>query len=333
MKRSHVAGLVVGLVGVTALVAWQGVGTLARALSVAGWRVLWLAPYYFVPLLLASRSWQVVFARGRPPFGLSTYANWVGLSVNWLLPVAMVGGELAKVRIVARRGYSATLALSAGVVDKTMQVATQIAAAVVGLALFAVIYADPALALALAGGTAAFAVAVYLFYRAQTAGLFERMIDFFTRFGPLESDSELLESAEEVDREMREVYRRPALWGASFLWRLVFRFVLVGETWLALEFLGHPVPLGDAVVLETLGMAIRAAAFLIPGGLGAQEGGFVVLGAAVGLSPEVALSLSLCKRVRELAVGVPSLLTWEAEEGRGALLGGKGSGGASGGRG
>jgi len=61
---------------------------------------------------------------------------------------------------------------------------------------------------------------------------------------------------------------------------------------------------------------VRAAAFLIPGAIGVQEGGFIVLGSLVGLGPEVSLALSLTKRVRELLLGIPGLIIWQAAEGR-----------------
>jgi hypothetical protein len=35
-----------------------------------------------------------------------------------------------------------------------------------------------------------------------------------------------------------------------------------------------------------------------------------------GLSPEVAISLSLMKRLREVALGLPGLIIWQFDEGR-----------------
>lgn len=83
-----------------------------------------------------------------------------------------------------------------------------------------------------------------------------------------------------------------------------------GETWLALWFLDAPVSLAAALILETLSTAVRSGAFAVPGALGVQEGGFVLLGPLVGISPETALSLALVKRFRELVVGSGGLLVW-----------------------
>ena len=69
-------------------------------------------------------------------------------------------------------------------------------------------------------------------------------------------------------------------------------------------------------MLEALGQAIRGIAFAIPGALGVQEGGYVLLGALIGLPAPAALALSLMKRSRELLQGVPGLVYWQILEGR-----------------
>ncbi len=94
---------------------------------------------------------------------------------------------------------------------------------------------------------------------------------------------------------------------------------MAGEVWLALLLLGHPVSVTEATVLESLGQAIRAAAYAVPAGLGVQEGGFVVLGMTLGFGPEVGLVLSLAKRFRELLVGLPGLVAWHLLEGHDLL--------------
>ncbi len=88
------------------------------------------------------------------------------------------------------------------------------------------------------------------------------------------------------------------------------------EVWVALYFMGVPVGLGEALVLESLGQAARSAGFAVPSGVGVQEAGFVVTAASLGLAPETGLALSLAKRVRELLMGVPALLAWQWLEGR-----------------
>jgi uncharacterized membrane protein YbhN (UPF0104 family) len=80
--------------------------------------------------------------------------------------------------------------------------------------------------------------------------------------------------------------------------------------------MGHAGSLAQAIAIESIGQGIRAAAFAIPGGLGVQDGGLIAVCAVFGVPAEVALAVALLKRIAEIVLGVPSLLAWQALEGR-----------------
>jgi putative membrane protein len=317
LKRASLIAMILALGVVVGLVAWQGVGSIAGVLAVAGWQVLWLVPLFLLPLVAATASWRRLFPSPAlaPSWRASLYGSWVGMAVNWLLPVAQVGGELVKARLVHRRGVDGNAAIASVVVDKTVQTVTQAAYTLVGLVCFALLYADQNVLLGSLVAAALMGLGAYGFYRAQQRGLFRWMAGAIERMLPAAREGGLQASAHTVDEVVRGTYARLRQLLVSMALNLLHRFLFVAEVWLALVLLGHPVGLVEAVILESLGQAVRAAAFLIPGGLGAQEGGYVLLGGALGLGPDVALSLALCKRVRELAVGLPALLAWQVEEG------------------
>jgi hypothetical protein len=50
--------------------------------------------------------------------------------------------------------------------------------------------------------------------------------------------------------------------------------------------------------------------------LGVQEGGYLVVGNLLGIPGDAAFALSLIARVRELALGIPGLISWQIIEGR-----------------
>ena len=83
-------------------------------------------------------------------------------------------------------------------------------------------------------------------------------------------------------------------------------------------FLRFPVSWADALLLESVGQAIRGAAFAVPGALGVQEGGYVLLATLVGLPSHAGLALSLAKRTREILLGLPGLLYLHLSERAGA---------------
>ncbi len=83
------------------------------------------------------------------------------------------------------------------------------------------------------------------------------------------------------------------------------------EILLALMFLdASATSLEDAFILHAMSMLVRSVAFFLPGGLGAQEGSFVLVGEVLGMSQSTALALGLIRRAREILLGLPGLAVW-----------------------
>jgi uncharacterized membrane protein YbhN (UPF0104 family) len=84
----------------------------------------------------------------------------------------------------------------------------------------------------------------------------------------------------------------------------------------ALRLIGVDLPIHSVIVVESLIFTLRTAAFIVPGAIGLQEGAYVLLAPLFGLPAEAALALSLIKRARDLAIGVPVMIAWQIGEGR-----------------
>jgi uncharacterized protein (TIRG00374 family) len=87
---------------------------------------------------------------------------------------------------------------------------------------------------------------------------------------------------------------------AAFLWHFTGWVVFSIEVWAAFWALGVPTGFLKAFLVQALLQAITSVSFFIPGSLGAQEGGLVLLMKHLGFSPETGIALSLFKRVRQL---------------------------------
>jgi len=320
MKRATTAALLVGLALVTALITWQGASEVAAATAQAGWAVLTLPLFYLLPLAFAALSWRYLLVRElRVGAALAYLATWLGLAMNWLLPVAQIGGDFAKAHWVYQRIGRAPELLAAAVADKTLQVGTQAAFAVIGLIAFVSLHTPTGALGGLAAGVALLGAGTWAFYRLQRRGLFAMLAGMAERLLRAARKARLSTGADQVDAEVRAIYgRRLRLWTAA-AYRMGFRLVLIGETALALHLLGQSFTWADALILESLGMAVRAGSFLIPAGLGAQEGAFTLLAVALGLPGESGFAISLCKRVREVVLGVPVLAGWQAHQARRGL--------------
>jgi len=74
----------------------------------------------------------------------------------------------------------------------------------------------------------------------------------------------------------------------------------VVEIYAIAAFLGHPMTLADAWIVEALVQLVRAGAFVIPAGIGAQEGVFLLVFAAMTGSADLGVAVALVRRCREV---------------------------------
>jgi putative membrane protein len=251
-------------------------------------------------------------------------ARWIGESVNGLLPVLQVGGNVVKAQLIAARGVDVPSAGASVVVDVMLMVSTQVAFTLFGAALMVALVGGQPLAVSALVGAGLMTGMIGGFYVAQRRGMFGGLARRFERMLGSAPDGALTANAAALDAAVHDVYRRPGAIAAGAGWHLASWVLGAGEVWLALHFLGHPIGFERALLLESLGQAVRTAAFVVPGALGVQEGGYLVLGTILGLTPETALALSLAKRVREIVLGVPGLIVWQAETATSLLRPGRG---------
>jgi putative membrane protein len=312
VNRAALLLLSIGTALFVALLAWQGFGAVTTALATAGWGLALVALFHLVPLSLDAAAISVLFGRRHPAEQREALlARWVGESVNSLLPAGQIGGPVMMVRRLSQRGMRMRDAAAAITVSTTLQAVAQILFAVSGILLFCLHTADGAprnLGIGAAIATAVLSSIIALFYVAQRRGLFGRTLRVVSKVFGKRDWSGLTSRADSIDVAVKALYRERRKAAASFVLSLAGWFVGTLEVWLALRFLGHPVGWVDALLLESVGQAIRGAAFAIPGSLGVQEGGYLLLAPLVGLPPEAALALSLAKRAREILLGLPGLL-------------------------
>jgi uncharacterized membrane protein YbhN (UPF0104 family) len=145
------------------------------------------------------------------------------------------------------------------------------------------------------------AVQVGGFYWMQRRGIFTKLIGAVTRLWGKRDWSKMMTQAQEV----QGTYNRGGPVAGCLLLNLVGWFVGVGEVYLIAWLLGTPVSWTHALLLESVG---RGAGFAIPGALGVQEGGYLLLAPLAGLPPNAGIALSLAKRSRELLLGIPGLM-------------------------
>ena len=312
-SRAAYGGLTAGIVLFAAVIVWQGLDDVTAALRRAGWGIVVVALLHLPQVWADAMGWRRLVPSGpQLPRRTMIWGRWIGESINDLLPVLQMGGNVVKAWLLADRGVRAGLAGASVVVDVTLVVFTQILFTLFGVSLLLPNLRSGRALLVVLVGAGIMAVLLAGFYAVQRRGFFSLLVRLSQRLLAGREWASFADGASTMDAEVLRLYgdRRALL--ASGSWHMLAWFVGIAEVWFALYILGHPVDVWTALLFESLGQAIRTGAFAVPGALGIQEGGYVLVGSALGIEPGVALGLSLVRRVRELLLGIPGLASWQA---------------------
>ncbi|ARN82061.1 lysylphosphatidylglycerol synthase domain-containing protein [Methylocystis bryophila] len=306
-----------GLAALAALVAHEGYETIVETLGRAGWGLLWIVPFHALPLTLDAEGWRALL-RPRDPEGFATrpFLLWVAAvreAVSRLMPVASIGGEIVGIRLVLLRRLNGAAVAASVIVEVLLTLVNQILFTALGLALLLMIVKKTPLVDTLLWGLAASALApVALALLLRYGSPFTRLALLVERtLGERYGLAALTGGAAALDDEVLQLCRRYGRLWAALAWQLAGMIAGSFETWLVLELFGHPTTPWNAIALESLCSAIRNLVFFVPGALGVQETGLILIGALIGLPSDVAIALSLAKRFREILVGLPALASWQ----------------------
>jgi len=315
MKKAAAFGLFLGLLLFAALTFYEGAGDVAHAFAQIGlFGALTIAALRFVQTFGAGFAWRFLMPKPRPAPWVFCQLRWVRESINNLLPVAAVGGDVFGARLLKKRRVEGGLAGASVIVDLLAQTATQAAFTVIGVILlfYAGVEADLTLA-AVVGATimvpaiAGFWLAPRLLSMPALDRLAEK-IESQTGWPSVVGLPALRAGLDAILRHRSGLARALAV-------HMTIWFIGALEIYFALHLLGDPRSFATAVTIESLGHAVKAAGFLIPGAWGVQEGGFIALCAAFGIASPNAIALSLIKRIPDLLCGAPGLLLWRRLEG------------------
>jgi len=302
-SSTQLALAAVGVLLLAILIYQTGPLQLARHLAVLGW---W-APLVFVPYAVSSifdaAGWRVTFVRFRPKLWLLYLARLIGEAMNSITPTAYLGGEPVKAFLLQRFGVPLAEATASVILAKTALTIAQIAFVVVGVALFMIrrdvgmITVPAVLALTLSGIGVTFLLVVL-----QRRGLVAFVARMALRIFPrARLAARLAAGAPEVDARLRAFYgARPHAAAASVAFHFVGWVTGAAEVFVIMDLIGHPVSIVDAIVIEALAQPTRLAGVLIPGTLGVQEAGGMVIFRLLGLPPDLGLAMMLLKRIREI---------------------------------
>lgn len=299
MRYLRWALLLMGAGLLAVLVARDDPGAIGASIARLSWRfaVVLCFPVTLVTLC-DTLGWHFAFARNRVGFPTLVAARLAGEAVNVATPTAALGGEAVKAWLLRGRVPMAE-SLPSVIVAKTTIMIAQGLFLLLGLAIaWSMAIPDSPLVHAMRWLLAVETLALGGFVLVQTRGFVGWGGRLLGRW--IESAARVSGTLREVDQALSCFYGQQR---RRLLLSILFHFLAWAlgsvETYLILAFLGVPVSLVTATIIEAFGTAIRFATFLIPASLGVLEGGYAATFTALGLSSTMGLTFSLVRRIRE----------------------------------
>jgi len=312
MKTVPIIAALAGLALTAALVAFFGAGAVIRSFLAIGWKgFVAICLIHLALVSVMGFAWRGLVP-GEPVWAFLS-ARFVRDAGSEVLPLSPIGGCVLGARALMLAGITGSVAAASTIVDLTLEFFAKLAYTAIGLVLLISLRPGSAITAPLAAGLAAASLTAVGFVAAQQRGfnLFDRVARALGR-GWAERTAA---GAAALRGALRRSYERKiGLW-SGFALHLFCWISGTLEAWFALRFLGSGLPFRTVLVIESLLYAVRTFAVVIPNAVGIQEGAYVLIGAGFGLTPQIALVLSLVKRARDLAIGLPALGVWQFVEG------------------
>jgi len=322
MKAVVVIFLFIGFGLLIGLIAFHGLERVVAALASSRWGLFALCIFHLLPMLAAGNCWRrLIPGPTRPSFWTAFTLQWVGGSVNSLLPVAQVGGDFVRARLLTLRDVSSSIAGASVIVDLTIAVGAQIIFSSAGILMLTQYEELDNTTFAVGIGVVILGILITGFTIAQRTGLFYKLTNIIEKIVKVGDWTAITGGARALDEGIQSIYRRHRDLIIAAFWRIFGVIVGSGQIMIGLHFLGHPVGVIETLILEGMIHAVRIVAFMIPAAIGVQEGGLVLVGMIVGIGPDTSLALSLLIRARSIVVGIPALIYWQLVESRRLIAG------------
>ncbi|MFO0774634.1 MAG: flippase-like domain-containing protein [Nitrospiraceae bacterium] len=311
-----VLSILVWQIGIDAVIAAATtVGPVGLVLALLPSLAMYVAEAYGWKLTLGAYARAVSFVR---LFAIRT----AGEVVNMTTPSAYVGGEPLKAYLLKRDGVPMVDGLASVVLAKTVMTVAQVVFILVGIALtFWLVgsersMAQMVMASLVSAGLLSFGLVGLVMV--QRWGLFAGGLRLLRRCGVQVAALNAREAQlQALDETIQGFYRTDRVKGM-----LSTGCFLVGwlceavEVWAMLAVMGRPIGVGASLAIGGVSSMIKGGTFFIPGSLGAQDAGNVMLLSAFGYDDVTGLAFALLRRFREITWIVIGLLCL-------ALLGGR----------
>jgi glycosyltransferase 2 family protein len=293
------------------LVGRVGYERLAADLRGFGFAILGVITFELIIDACNTQAWRETLPPGaRVGFWLLFWVRQAGVAINQLTPTATVGGEVAKAMLLRPR-LPASLTAASLVAARMSYALGQAALVLLGLsAVLARTRQAPDLSHAIIFAFALTVGGVLGFVWLQRRGIFATAVAALRRLGIAGRLVERMQAGgSALDGHLADFYRdRPRALVRSVLWHVVGQGVGLIQLFFILAALGAPASLATCLAIEAFALVLDSAVFLVPGRIGVQEAGRVLVFTTFGLGAATGLAVAVIVRLNQLAVAALGLV-------------------------
>ena len=258
-------------------------------------------------------TWVILSKNPRLSILWSFIIVWISQASGKFFPTGNITGEFIRIYLAVKKGLSTAEATSTVFIDLVIATFSLFLIAIISFVYFLfgsnddllikhVIYLSLSLLLIL--------ISCVIFYFFISKRILKVLIKKIPSFFCYKISPKKIYSIIRVDRALYQKIKKKTTLIKALIFRILGWLGGAFEIYVFLWIIGYDPNIIDVIVIESFSGIIRAIAFFIPAGIGVQELAFIIVGDFVGLNSEISFSIALGRRVREILVGLPAIVSW-----------------------
>ncbi len=275
---------------------------------------LYLLVIAHIPTLyFDSMTWVILSKNPKLSLTWSFVIVWISQATGKFFPTGNISGEFVRIYLAVKKGLSTAEATSTVFIDLVIATFSLFLIAIMSFIYFLfgsnedllikhVIYLSLSLLLIF--------ISCVIFYLFISKRILKILIKKIPSFFSYKISPQKIFSIIRVDRALYQAIKKKNTLIKALAFRILGWLGGAFEIYVFLWIIGYDPNIIDVIVIESFSGIIRAVAFFIPAGIGVQELAFIIVGDFVGLNSETSFSIALGRRVREILVGLPAIISW-----------------------
>ena len=276
--------------------------------------LLYLLIVAHIPTLyFDAMTWVILSKNSKLSLIWSFIIVWISQATGKFFPTGNITGEFVRIYLAVKKGLSTAEATSTVFIDLVIATFSLFLIATMSFIYFLIGSNDHLLMkhiIYLSLSLLLIFISCVIFYFLISKRVLRVLIKKMPSFFSYKISNQKIFSIVRVDVALYQAIKKKNTLIKALIFRIFGWLGGAFEIYVFLWIIGYDPNIIDVVVIESFSGIIRAVAFFIPAGIGVQELAFIIVGDFVGLNSETSFSIALGRRVREILVGLPAIISW-----------------------